>query len=265
MEPMRTLGVRDTVRRRVLAAPRISRIARLLHVDNGSTQTTYDHQLVSWYQDELHDLTRFYCRAFQALIYNGIEGDYAEFGCFGAKTFTQAWRARQVVGHAAHLWAFDSFEGLPQASDPRDVHLGWTEGAMSMTEADFVATCLAEGVHRNSFTTVPGFYASSLAPDANGRRPDTICFAYIDCDLYTSTLDALWFVVPRLCHGAVIACDDYFCYSKTHPSGERLAITEIFADHPRWRLIPYIQWGWYGMSFLVEDRTTGPARDIVGL
>jgi O-methyltransferase len=256
--------MRDTVRRRVLAAPRLSRIARLLHVDNGSTSSSLDFQAVDWYQDELRALTLFYRRAFQALTYNGIDGDYAEFGCCGARSFTQAWRASRVVSHAAHLWAFDSFEGLPHPSDPRDVHKGWTEGAMAMTEPAFVTTCLSEGMRRDAFTTVPGFYATSLAPDAGGPRPEIICFAYIDCDLYTSTLEALRFIAPRLCHGAVIACDDYFCCSTTHPSGERLALTEVFADHPRWRLLPYMQWGWYGMSFLVEDRANGPVIDIVG-
>jgi O-methyltransferase len=214
-----------------------------------------------------HEITEqriFFGRVFQTLTYNGIEGDYAEFGCWGAKTFRAAWRASRMLGHGAHLWGFDSFEGLPASTDERDAHIGWTKGAMRMPEEEFVRTCLESGLDQDGFTTVPGFFNASLAPDAAGPRPERICFAYIDCDLYSSTIDVLRFVVPRLSHGAVIACDDYYCYSTTHPSGERLALAEVFADHPKWRLLPYLPMGWYGMSFVVEDRATAPPAPPAG-
>ena len=196
----------------------------------------------------------FFRQAFQALRYNAIEGDYAEFGCFGATTFTLAYGAARLVGHPAHLWAFDSFRGLPDSTDPRDAHEGWVEGAMAMTEPDFIERCLANGLPRNAFTTVPGFYSDSLSAGVGGARPQRICFAYIDCDLYSSTAEVLRFLGPRLCNGAVIAFDDYFCFSATHPSGERLAAIDYFNDDQPWRLVPYVQWGWYGMSFMIEDR-----------
>ena len=208
--------------------------------------------------DEFLDGKRFMRRAFQVLTYNGIEGDYAEFGCFGGRTFALASGAARLVGHDAHFWAFDSFVGLPKSGDPRDAHIGWTQGAMSMGEADFVARCHSNGVPAGSFTTVAGFYSESLRPDSPGPRPGRVCFAYIDCDLYSSTVEALKFLESRICNGAIVALDDYYCYSGTYPSGERLAMAEVFEDHDRWRLVPYIQWGWYGMSFIVEDRRLSP-------
>jgi hypothetical protein len=131
---------------------------------------------------------------------------------------------------------------------------------MAMTEADFVGTCLERGVPRSDFTVVPGFYANSLSAPGPSGHPERISFAYVDCDLYSSTVDVLRFLEPRLCNGAVIAFDDYYCFSQTHPSGERLAAAEVFGDHPRWNLVPYMQWGWYGMSFMVEDRAAGPLK-----
>jgi hypothetical protein len=56
----------------------------------------------------------------------------------------------------------------------------------------------------------------------------------------------------------VIAFDDYYCYGPTSPAGERLAAAEAFAANERWQLVPYVQWGWYGMSFIVEHRSTTP-------
>ena len=211
------------------------------------------HPADQWLQ-EFADLKAFMRRAFQVLTYNGIDGDYAEFGCCGARTFTLAWGAARLVGHPAHHWAFDSFEGLPPTTDPRDEHQGWVAGAMAMTEDQFVRTCLARGLRREEFTTVPGFYEQSLV-EGDSLLPERVAFAYIDCDLYSSTREVLGFLSPRLCQGAVIAFDDYYCYSPSLPSGERLAAGEFFGPHDRWCLLPYVQWGWYGMSFIVEERT----------
>jgi hypothetical protein len=55
----------------------------------------------------------------------------------------------------------------------------------------------------------------------------------------------------------ILAFDDYYCYSQTQPSGERLAAAECFAGDPVWRLLPYVQFGWHGMSFVVEARNGG--------
>jgi hypothetical protein len=210
------------------------------------------------WRDESHDLKGFMRRAFQLLAYNGLDGDYAEFGCFGARTFRLAWGASQLVDYHPHLWAFDSFQGLPASADPRDAHTGWQEGAMTMSEPAFVKACMARGMPRSAFTTVPGFYEDSLAPDAAGPFPERISFAYIDCDLYTSTVEVLRFLGPRLCHGTVIAFDNYYCYGPKSAAGERLAASEYFAAHDRWQLVPYVQWGWYGMSFVVEERLSTP-------
>jgi hypothetical protein len=207
------------------------------------------------WREEARDLRAFMRRVFTYLAYNKIEGDYAEFGCYGARTFTLAYRAAELIGYDTHFWAFDSFRGLPASDDPRDVHPDWPAGAMAMSEHEFVERCAESGLPRAAFTTVPGFYAGSLAPDARGRRPERISFGYVDCDLYTSGVQVLEFLGPRLRHGMVIAFDDYYCYGPASPSGERVAAREFFAANDRWHLVPYIQWGWYGMSFIVEERS----------
>jgi hypothetical protein len=211
--------------------------------------------------DELADLKRFIRRAFQALVYNGIEGDYAEFGCWGGRTFTLASGAARLLGHGAHLWAFDSFEGLPASEDPRDDHKAWLPGAMAMSQSAFIDTCVRNGVPRASFTTVPGYFDKTLTAGGTAL-PRRICFAYVDCDLYTSTREVLTFLADRLCHGAVLAFDDYYCFGESQTAGERLAASEVLGAHDRWRLVPYIQYGWAGMSFLVEDRRENPAPSI---
>src|SRR5437660_906115 len=51
----------------------------------------------------------FLFNAFKALSFNGIDGDYAEFGSSGGMTFGLAYLEARRHGHPAKLWAFDSF------------------------------------------------------------------------------------------------------------------------------------------------------------
>jgi len=151
------------------------------------------------------------------------------------------------------MWAFDSFEGLPQAKNAEDVHPRWSKGNLCMSLAEFDRTCAFRGVPRTAYTTVPGFYEQSLAPCSVGPRPTKIRLAYIDCDMYSSTKAVLQFLMPRLQHGMILAFDDYYCYSADLPSGERLAAAELFGhENAKWSLLPYVQFGWHGMSFIVE-------------
>jgi O-methyltransferase len=207
---------------------------------------------------ELADRKEFFRRAFHYLTFNGIDGDYAEFGCHGGMTFRIAWSACQNARYEAHLWGFDSFEGLPQGDDPRDGHLRRTPGWLATSLDDFHEICALAAIPPDRYTAIPGYYKSSLRPGADGSRPEKISLAYIDCDLYSSTVEVLQFLEPRLRPGSVVGFDDWFCYSSAGPSGERLAALEHFAESA-WRLVPFVQYGWFGMSFLVEDREAVPA------
>src|SRR5437016_13937818 len=61
---------------------------------------------------ERQERADFLRRAWCMLAFNGITGDYAEFGCASATTFGLSHAALQFVYTPRHLWAFDSFQGL---------------------------------------------------------------------------------------------------------------------------------------------------------
>ena len=197
----------------------------------------------------------FFYNAFKALSFNGIDGDYLEFGCRGAMTFTLAYHEAVRHGHKAVLWAFDSFQGLPAPRDAKDGHPKWTKNAMATALGGFHRLCARQGLPREAYRVVPGFYDDTLPVMTGSEVPQNIALAYIDCDLYSSTRTVLEFLLPRLKHGMIIAFDDYFCWSKDQISGERMAMLELFTHHSQWRLVPYMQFGWHGISFVVEDRT----------
>lgn len=199
-----------------------------------------------------------FAKAFKALRFNGIDGDYAEFGSWGGMTFALAYEQAQRHGHGAMLWAFDSFQGFPPPQEPKDAHPEWSEGKMATSLEQFHATCAANGIPREAYHVVPGFYEQTLDAMPPAAAPANIALAYVDCDLYTSTKSVLRFLEPRLKHGMIVAFDDYFCWSASQRSGERQAMLELSSEGPRWEWVPYVQFGWHGMSFVLEDAASLP-------
>ena len=225
--------------------PRHLRVARfrvrsLLLLDQGSV--------------EFSERERFFHHAFRALSFNGIDGDYVEFGCMGGTTFSLAYQQSRFHGHKPHLWAFDSFKGLPAPKGEMDEHPVWKEGHMATSVDQFHAICGSTGIPGEDYTVVPGFYEETLPRFSTGDAPTNICLAYIDCDLYSSTLSVFEFLMPRLKHGMIIALDDYYCWSATQIAGERRAMLDYFEEHDEWQLLPYMQYNWGSAAFVVESK-----------
>lgn len=197
----------------------------------------------------------FMRRAFHALSFNGISGDYAEFGSHGGTTFALAHAEIQHWKRPRMMWAFDSFQGLPDQQQEEDYHPGWKKGKMSTSLDSFHQVCRRRGIENDQYRVVAGYYGDTLA----GRAPDDpdlpsdIALAYIDCDLYSSTRTVLEFLEPRLKQGMIIAFDDYFCFSDRTLAGERKAMLDIFHPDSDYALCPYVQFGWHGLSFVVEE------------
>jgi O-methyltransferase len=215
--------------------------------------------LFDLYRRERRCRQEFFYNAFKALRFNGIDGDYAEFGSWGGITFGLAYGEARRHGHRAHFWAFDSFQGFP-APGAADEHPEWREGKMAISLEQFHEVCARNGIPRDAYTVVPGFYEDTLASMGPEDEPRDIALAYVDCDLYSSTRTVLGFLRPRLKHGMIVAFDDYFCWSATQPAGERKAYLELAAEDDRWEWVPYVQYGWHGQSFVIEARAASELR-----
>jgi hypothetical protein len=198
---------------------------------------------------------QFFIRAFKLIHYNEIDGDYVEFGCHGAMTFRLAYDQIALRNLPIKMWAFDSFEGLPNQQEKEDYHPRWIEGSMNISLSQFRNTCTKHGIPEDQYETVQGYYEQSLQEPSENKLPNNICLAYIDCDLYSSTKTVLDFLSPRLKHGMLIAFDDYYWFSSTQLSGERRAMLEFFKNNPKWNLEPYMQYSFAGKCFIVEDKT----------
>ena len=199
----------------------------------------------------------FFRRAFFLLKRNGISGDYAEFGCWSGTTFAMAFRESRRVGMPCKLWALDSFEGLPAPNEAADKYPGWNAGEMRMSLDEFRAAMDKQRIPTSVFEMVPGFYGESLNERPGHALPQDIGLAFIDCDLYTSTKSVLAFLMRHLKHGMIVAFDDYYCDSANQVAGERRAMREIVQADTQWHWLPYFQFGWSGMSFIIENAQSG--------
>jgi O-methyltransferase len=204
-------------------------------------------------------------KAFTALSFNGISGDYLEFGSWSGNTFTLAYQQSRRVGHQCMLWSFDSFQGLPDQAGAEDEHPHWQKAAMSMSLQQFNDICRQHNIPVSDYQVVPGYYTDTIGNESNlGVFPRDVALAYIDCDMYSSTKVVLSFLASRLKHGMIIAFDDYYCFSKSTLAGERKAFLEFTASNCRFNFAAYVQFGWHGMSFIVEDRSLLPEDDNAG-
>jgi O-methyltransferase len=200
----------------------------------------------------------FFRCAFSALSFNGIDGDYVEFGCCGGVTFRLAYKYARKYKHNCKLWAFDSFCGLPPKSLPEDEHPVWVQGTMSIALDEFKKICREGNIPDSDCHVVAGYYDQTLSNPCGKSLPTNICMAYIDCDMYSSTKTVFEFLMPRLKHGMIMAFDDYYCWSSTQVSGERKACADFFKDNKDWALVPFVQYGGAGgMSFIVENKKLG--------
>src|SRR5262245_4798389 len=81
-----------------------------------------DDPLRDYERDDRRELMR---KAFCALAFNKISGDYLEFGSWRGLTFALAYKESRRANFPCKLWSFDSFRGLPPPAGPEDEHPVW--------------------------------------------------------------------------------------------------------------------------------------------
>lgn len=208
----------------------------------------------------------------------GVLGDVVEFGCYlGTTTEWLAHAMHEMTakyGYAdrlhgvaeRRLWALDSFEGFPEATDPVDaaspqVKAGlWYAGAPTGGSPQIVHGKCAAFLGSDRVTVIPGWYKDTLA-----QIPPSTRFAvvHVDCDYHESASQVLHhlFANDMLSDGATILFDDWYCNRGSPCFGEQRAWNEAVAH---WRPA-FSDWGPYGVvgrRFIVHGvNTAGQGGD----
>jgi O-methyltransferase len=174
-----------------------------------------------------------------------IDGDYCEFGVYTGASFVQMFHLLSKLEHErgyheypTRFFAFDSFEGLPQpgALDRRFSKSHFQLGEFLVTQAEFDGNLRRYGVDMSRVTVVPGWYSDVLTPETAAHVGlERVSIAYIDCDLYESTVPVLNFLTDLLVNGAVLIFDDWHL-NRAHPDlGVQGAFHEWCGRNPHLR------------------------------
>jgi len=164
---------------------------------------------------------------FETVLKTDVQGDVVEFGCYIGTTSLYLRRLLDMYSQSAvrELHVYDSFEGLPAkiSADMSSAGSDFKAGELTVSKRQLLnefhkANLRAPVVHKGWF--------NQLSTDA---VPDTVAFAFLDGDFYTSILDSLRLVWPRMAQGGIICIDDY--QREALPGVER-AVRDYFQNKP---------------------------------
>ncbi len=177
--------------------------------------------------------------------------DYLEFGVFCGSSMACMFRALERLSlHDVRLFGFDSFKGLPaQAKDE-----GWSPGDYCMS-IQYTKRFLSEqGVDMTRTYLIDGWFADTLNDDTKKKYDlRKSCIFMIDCDIYTSSREALEFIFPLLSKVSIVLFDDWFSLdSQGENLGQKKAFSEFLEAHPEFTASPFDSYGKNSKIFLIE-------------
>lgn len=116
------------------------------------------------------------------------QGLFVEFGVYKGY-----WLNKFSEMTTRPMFGFDSFEGIPDS---------WT----LRRKGDFAVERLPEVP--NNVQLIKGWFKDTLPPFL-ATHPESVAFAHIDCDLYSSTKEVLDLIARRIKAGTVLVLDDF--------------------------------------------------------
>jgi len=189
------------------------------------------------------------------LVGTQIPGDYLEFGVFMGKTFSYAHQIMAPLFPDMRFVALDSFEGLPapKGIDAQDNYAsGFYAGQFACDIKQFETNLRSNGVDMKRVLMVEGWFDQTLAPhDPRSASIAKVAAAWIDCDLYESTVPVLNFLTTRLSVGSVLLFDDWRCFRNLADFGQQRACGEWLERNPQIKLNPFVDFGFHGQAFTV--------------
>ena len=164
----------------------------------------------------------------------GELGDYYEFGVFRGFTLLSAQRSCDRLGlTATRQYGFDSFQGLPPVGDQPAEQEQFFAGQFACSREEVVRNLTEHGMDWSRAELVEGFFSDSLTAELAARiarRP--VAVVLFDCDLYSSTREALQWLGERLLPGTVALFDDWSVLGGDPTQGQPRAFAEFLAGRP---------------------------------
>lgn len=184
-----------------------------------------------------------------------VPGDYCEFGIYKGETFQYAARLLAPALPKMRFFAFDSFEGLPRP-DGIDCVDGYSSnfhaGDFAVALQDVRKNVEAAGTDMSKVDFIKGWFDATLTNETAARIGlDHVAAAWIDCDLYKSTVPVLDFLLPRLSVGSLLLYDDWRVFRNLPEYGQQLATREWLQRNQGLELRELFAFGHHGQAFTI--------------
>ena len=178
-------------------------------------------------------------------------GDYLEFGvCHGTSMECTFQVLKELRLKNVRLFGFDSFEGMPAASALEDEGK-WKAGEYASSLEDTSEFLTKRGIDWNRTFLFKGWFSDTLTQDVITKHSITkASVIMIDCDIYSSTRDALTFCVPLIRDNAIIFFDDWIPNANL---GERKAFDEFLKENPHLKAEKFGSYKPYGEIYLITN------------
>jgi O-methyltransferase len=144
------------------------------------------------------------------VLHDEVPGDFIETGVWrgGACIFMRA-ALKAYMDSIRQVWVADSFEGLPKPDgryreDKGDTH--WTRSYVLAVSLDQVKSNFSRyGLLDERVRFLKGWFKDTLPTAPIGR----LAILRLDADMYSSTMDSLLNLYPKLSVGGYVIIDDY--------------------------------------------------------
>lgn len=157
------------------------------------------------------------------VLRNNVEGDFIETGAWrgGMTIFMRAMLKDHGVTDR-NVWVADSFEGLPVPESNVD---GWDLSEVQMLKVSIEQVkenFMKFGLLDNQVKFLKGWFCDTL-PNAPIQK---LAILRLDGDMYSSTMDALKNLYPKVSKGGYVIVDDYYSWPSC-----RQAVTDYLNMH----------------------------------
>lgn len=185
-----------------------------------------------------------------------LEGDYLEFGVFTGSSLTHSIRCSKRMEKIypgirdCRFFGYDSFEGFGDLEQD-DKHPFYTDENFT-TSYTSVNKRVKAAAGKYSYSLIKGFFSDSLKDGAISHGITKSRVIFIDSDTYSSSKEALTYVLPTVQKGTYIILDDFFSYKGDKHKGVAKAFDEFLIDASV-TVRKVMDYGMGGAVFVISD------------
>lgn len=186
------------------------------------------------------------------VVARDLAGDFVECGVWrGGSAMVVACTLLASEESERRLFLYDTFEGMPEASEADTTYFGSSAGQVRTSVAtpdgdwnlasieEVRANLLSTGFPEDRLVLVKGKVEESIP----GTVPERIALLRLDTDFYESTYHELEHLFPRLSSGGILIVDDYDFWQ-----GAQRAVDRYFAEQNVQMLLQRMDIGRIGLK-----------------